>query len=162
MLSFVYLNRIKNKGIIYSEWSSNLLSQTHKTALKFSYLGLAAAGGRGAAADRDWGVIVACAGVTLWSYVVRLPLSAVFNEGGCGGSEITDLPTPQQKEETLNPEWNEKWASQNGPIGCSVWRSPCDDQWRWDGLQIVNLFPDDDRHHSLLFVIHQRDNVNRL
>ena len=49
---------------------------------------------------------MACAGVTLWSYVVvvRLPLSAVFNEGGCGGSEITDLPTPQQREETLNPE----------------------------------------------------------
>ena len=132
MLSFVYLNRIKNKGIIYSEWSSNLLSQTHKTALKFSHLGLAAAGGcSGQRLRCDCGL---CRGyiMVLCCYVVRLPLSAVFNEGGCGGSEITDLPTPQQRVETLNPEWNEKWASQNGRGG-SVWRSPCDDPvtMRW-------------------------------
>ena len=50
-------------------------------------------------------------------------------------------------------------------LGGSVWRSPCDDPWIqcwWDGLEIVNLFPDADRHHSLLFVIQQRDNVNSL
>ena len=52
-LRIIFKLNIKNKGIIYSELSSNLLSQTHKTALKFPYLGLAAAGGRGGAADRD-------------------------------------------------------------------------------------------------------------